>query len=70
MLFSYHTGLQALVMPHPTIPGQQVAVPTKTLRDLGWKCDDDDLRKTLPRADPSIIHAAPPELATKLRRRF
>jgi hypothetical protein len=56
MVFSWHTGLGALVMPGPS--GTPIAVKAADLRQAGRKVDEETMRKALPRADVSSILAA------------
>jgi len=53
-LFAYHGGFQALAMPGPD--GRILLIATKTVRQLGWKGEDADYAKSLPRIpEPSRI---------------
>lgn len=51
----YHSGMQALVLSLPEMNGKAIAYPTKLLRELGWKADDIQLLRSLPRADESRL---------------
>jgi len=51
----YHSGLQALIFTLPEMNGKAVAFPTKSLREAGWKADDIQLLRVLPRADESRL---------------
>lgn len=56
MIFSWHTALSALVMPGPA--GTPIAIKSADLRQAGWRFDEAEMRKVLPRADVSSILAA------------
>jgi hypothetical protein len=55
-LFAYHSGMRALVCPAPD-GRTHFGVSTAAIRAAGWTCDDEELRKALPRADAPTIHA-------------
>lgn len=58
MIFSWHSGMNALVMPRLDRPEAQ-AFPSAVLRAAGWKFDPEEMRKALPRADaPGIVGVA------------
>lgn len=61
-IFSWHGGDNALVVAEPTPDGKNVnfiGFKGKDLRAAGWKCNDDDMRRSLPRFDaPALIQAA------------
>ena len=56
MIFSWHTALGALIMPGPK--GTPIAIKAADLRQAGWRFDENETRKSLPRADVSSILAA------------
>ena len=61
-IFSWHGGDNALVVAEPTPDGKNVnfiGFKGKDLRAMGWKVNDDDMRKILPRfGQPSVIASA------------
>ena len=57
LLFGFDSSIGALVYLNPE-SGQPQAITCKTLRDLGWKADENEMRKSLPRVDPSPIQVA------------
>lgn len=61
-IFSWHSGDNALVVAEPTPDGKNinfVGYKASALREAGWKCNDDDMRRSLPRFDaPSLIQSA------------
>ena len=58
----WHGGDNALVVAEPTPDGQRVnfiGFKGKDLRTMGWKVNDDEMRKILPRfGQPSVIASA------------
>ena len=61
MIFGYHAGARSLVCPLPDGVGPSgqthFAITTEALRAQGWKADDRELAKSLPRADTPPVHA-------------
>lgn len=56
MLWYYHSGRQALCLRLPEMQGKAQAWHTAEIRSLGWKCDDIQCIRSLPRVDegPSL----------------
>lgn len=54
----FHAGMQALVFCDVAFRGKAVAFPTAGLRAAGWKADDLELRKSLPRAEERRIQVS------------
>jgi hypothetical protein len=55
MIWFYHSGMQALICAIPLQGTKPIAFLTKGLRAAGWRADDLELRKALPRADQPVI---------------
>jgi hypothetical protein len=55
-LFYFHSAQNAMVFPGPD--GKPMAITTKVLRELGWKAEDADMRKALPRFDVPRVQLA------------
>jgi hypothetical protein len=67
VIFAYHHASRSLVLPRPDAVGH-FAVTTAALRAMGWKADDEDLRKSLPRADtPTVARPTAAEVAAVQR---
>jgi hypothetical protein len=73
MIFGYHVGARSLVCPLPE-PGEagaptHFAIATEALRRAGWKADDRELERSLPRADtPPVFRPSAAEIAAVKRR--
>jgi hypothetical protein len=52
--FMFNWADRALVYPHPDT-NRACSISVDELRAIGWKFNEADLRKTLPRADASRI---------------
>jgi hypothetical protein len=50
-IFSYHSGYQAIVYPHPQT-GQLTVTQTVAIRAAGWIANDLQLARCLPRFQP------------------